>query len=133
MSGTGQSTNNMSGQQRLDSAAMLDGTEYTPDEFMKAQREEAEKNGLAGTSMMLNTVAMMEAKKSLRSGKTLADCPPEMFAKYPAKDGSEIKKDLTASRVVTIRNGMPNRNPAQAGFSVDPGSTISVLFEDMRD
>eukprot|EP00961_Rhodomonas_salina_P103876 1397655-Rhodomonas_salina.1 len=116
---------------------------------MKAQREEAEKNGLAGTSMMVNTVAMMEAKRSLRSGKTLAEvmasfralrtgelwtqCPPEialmrLFAKYPAKDGSEIKKDLTASRVATIRKGMPDRNPAQAGFSVtvDPGSTISV-------
>eukprot|EP00961_Rhodomonas_salina_P051834 695601-Rhodomonas_salina.1 len=56
-----------------------------------------------------------------------------LFAKYPAKDGSQIKKDLTASRVEAIRKGIPDKNPAQAGFSVEPGSNISVRFEDLRD
>eukprot|EP00961_Rhodomonas_salina_P248823 3363109-Rhodomonas_salina.1 len=75
MSGTGQDNSNTNEREppAFNAAAMLDGTEFTPEEFVKAQRAMAERNCLAGTSMMVNTVAMMEAKRIMRTGKTMAD------------------------------------------------------------
>eukprot|EP00961_Rhodomonas_salina_P117401 1580334-Rhodomonas_salina.1 len=65
---------------------------------------------------------VMASFRALRTGERWTQCPPDialmrLFAKYPAKDGSQIKKDLTANRVEVIRKGIQDKNPEQAGFS----------------
>eukprot|EP00961_Rhodomonas_salina_P264706 3577710-Rhodomonas_salina.1 len=75
MSASNQNNNEAADGQKatLDAAAMLDGTEFSTEEYLAKQLEEAEKQGLAGTAMMVNTMAMLEAKRIMRSGKTMAD------------------------------------------------------------
>eukprot|EP00961_Rhodomonas_salina_P241307 3260481-Rhodomonas_salina.1 len=57
MSASNQNNNEAANRQKatLDAEAMLDGTEFSPEEYLAAQREEEEKQGLAGTAMMVNT------------------------------------------------------------------------------
>eukprot|EP00961_Rhodomonas_salina_P226599 3063973-Rhodomonas_salina.1 len=121
MSASNQNNNEAADRQKatLDAAAMLDGMEFSPEEYLATQLAEAEKQGLAGTLMMVNTLAILEVKRIMLLGKTMADvmasframrtgerwmqCPPEvavmrLFSRYPAKDDSEIKKELTAAK-----------------------------------
>eukprot|EP00961_Rhodomonas_salina_P190381 2568602-Rhodomonas_salina.1 len=75
MSASNQNNNEAADRQKamLDAAAMLDGTELSPEKYLAMQWAEAEKQGLAGTAMMVNTMAILEAKRIMLSGKTMAD------------------------------------------------------------
>eukprot|EP00961_Rhodomonas_salina_P016895 227467-Rhodomonas_salina.1 len=60
--------------------------------------------------------------RAMRAGERWNPPPPEIlvsrfFARYSSPDQNPLKRVLTPEKVVKMRDSLPKKNPAQAGFS----------------